>query len=119
MDELLSVFELHDLLYQDQRMLRLIELENKLSSDEEVLKLARIKDEKMENYNSSLVNSGFDSDSTKLARKEFIAAKEDLMNNPKVIEYMQAYVVIRDLYNEINSIILKGFNIDLCPKVTR
>ena len=100
----------------DPRIILLNQKEKEMNESKEVMALAYKKDMAAVNYSDTLNHFSRDSDEAKEAMKKLHAAKLELDNHPLVREYLEAYKQVRALYEEINGILFKDFNIDLCPK---
>ena len=112
----LKAEKLKELLNQDERVIRLNELEKKMNENEEVMALAYQKDVAATNYSDILNHFSDDSKEAKEALKKLHEAKLKLDNHPLVREYLSSYKEVRELYEEINSILFSNFNSNLCPK---
>ena len=89
-------------------------LEKELNDSYEVYTLSNKKDEALEKYLSNKEALGEDSEITKQSLKELSLAKEALNNHPLVKEYLSVYSRVRDLYLEINNILLDDFRKGRC-----
>lgn len=112
----LKAEKLKELLNQDERVIRLNELEKKMNENEEVMALAYQKDVAATNYSDVLNHFSDDSKEAKEALKKLHEAKLKLDSHPLVREYLSSYKEVRELYEEINSILFSNFNSNLCPK---
>lgn len=108
--------ELKNKLDNDPRVIKLNELEKKMSEDKEVISLAHAKDVASSEYSDILNHYAQDSDTAKKYQKKLYAAKKALDEHPLVKEYLKAYSEVRSLYSEINAILFKDLNPELCPK---
>ena len=90
------------------------ELEKELNDSYEVYTLSNKKDEALEKYLSNKEALGEDSEITKQSLKELSLTKEALNNYPLVKEYLSVYSRVRDLYLEINNILLADFRKGRC-----
>ena len=111
-----KAYELKELLNNDERYLLLLEKERDMENDEEVCLLSYKKDLANNNYNDVLRHFTSDSKEAKKAQKELFEAKKALDSHPKVIAYLKAYSEVRILLEEINNILFKDLNSNLCPK---
>lgn len=84
-------------------------LEKELDNSYEVYVLSNKKDDALEKYISNKDLYGDDSDITKESLKELKKAKENLNNHPLVKQYLEVYSKVRDLYLQINNILLNDF----------
>ena len=118
MDELTinKAYELKKTLEKDERYLLLIQAEKEMEDDEEVCLLSYKKDLANARYNDILRHFSSDSKEAKAAQKELFEAKKELESHPKVIAYLKAYSTYRMLLEEVNNILFKDLNSDLCPK---
>ena len=89
-------------------------LEKELDDSYEVYVLSNKKDEALEKYISNKDLYGDDSDITKESLKELKTAKENLNNHPLVKQYLEVYSKVRDLYLQINNILLDDFKGEHC-----
>lgn len=112
----LKAEKLKELLNQDERVIRLNELEKKMNENEEVMALAYQKDVAATNYSDILNHFSDDSKEAKEALKKLHEAKLKLDSHPLVREYLSSYKEVRELYEEINSILFSNYNSNLCPK---
>lgn len=112
----LKAEKLKELLNQDERVIRLNELEKKMNENEEVMALAYQKDVAATNYSDVLNHFSDDSKEAKEALKKLHETKLKLDSHPLVREYLSSYKEVRELYEEINSILFSNFNSNLCPK---
>lgn len=99
----------------DERIILLNKLEKELNENEEVMALAYKKDMAIDHYSEMVRLYKDDSEEVTNARKELSLAKANLDNHPLVREYIKAYQAVRELYNEINSILYSSLNPSLCP----
>lgn len=99
----------------DERIILLNKLEKELNENEEVMALAYKKDMAIDHYSEMTRLYKDDSEEVTNARKELSLAKANLDNHPLVREYIKAYQAVRELYNEINSILYSSLNPSLCP----
>ena len=108
--------ELHDLLLNDPRLLRLNELEKKMENSEEVMALSYQKDNAIALYSDALNHFGENASETKKCQRELFNKKEALDQHPLVKEYLQAYIKVRDLYFQINDILFSDLSLHLKEK---
>lgn len=98
--------EIHDSLNNHRLVISLNELENKLNDSYEVYQLSNKKNEALEAYLNNKKIYGEDNEITKKTLINLKEAKEKLNNHPLVKEYLKIYSQVRDLYLEINDIVL-------------
>ena len=106
--------EINDELNNNPLVIRLNELEKELNDSYEIYLLSNKKDEALEKY---LSNKDLYGDNHKLtieAQKVLMAAKKELQLNPLVKEYLEVYSKVRDMYLEINHILLDDFKGEKC-----
>lgn len=96
-------------LNNDDRIILLNKLDKELNDSYEVYKLANKKDECLEKYISLKDLYGEDNKEVREALKELSAAKEALNNHPLVKEYLKVYSEVRDVYIQINNILLDDY----------
>ena len=111
-----KAYELKDLLKNDERITLLDKAEEEMNNDPEVYRLSLIKDEKNDIYNKMVNYYKEDSKEVSDALHEFYLAKKEFEEHPKVREYLKRYQAVRELYDEINEILFKELNSELCPK---
>ena len=111
-----SAYELHELIVNDERYIALNRLEKEMEEDDEVCALSYKKDLANDKYNDMVRLFGSDSKEASKALKELYEAKKNLDTHPKVVAYINAFKVIRHLFDEINEILFKDISEDLCPK---
>ena len=111
-----KAYELNELLKNDERYISLLEKEELMEKDEEVCLLSYKKDLANSKYNDVLRHFSNDSIEAKKAQKELFEAKKELESHPKVVAYLKAYSEVRILLEEINNILFKDLNTNLCPK---
>ena len=102
--------DINEELNNDPNVIRLNELEKSLNNSYEVYVLSNKKDKALEKYISNKELYGEDNEITLESQKELVMAKEELQNHPLVKEYLEAYSKVRDLYLQINNILLDDFN---------
>ena len=110
-----KAYELKESLQNDPRILLLNEKEDAMSNDEEAMKLCYKKDIANDEYVEMLRLFPEDSQEVKKAREKFYFTKKEFESLQVVKDYLKAYQDIRLLYEEINEILFKDFNKDLCP----
>ena len=114
MDDIYSLsYELKDLLTNDPRIIRLNELEKKMNENEEVMALSYQKDVAVSEYSDALNHFARDSEEVKKAQHNLHIKKEALDNHPLVREYLTAYSEVRDLYYQLNDILLSNLNLNM------
>ena len=111
---ILSGYELKEALLNDERIIHLDEVEERMNNDEEVMRLCYLKDMANDHYNQMLKYFDEDSEEVKKAQKEFFLAKKQFEELPLVKEYLAAYKIVRELYDEINKILFSDLNRNLC-----
>ena len=109
-----SLEKLKEAIESDPRVLHLNELDKKLNDNEEVMKLAYKKDMALLSYEDSLKHFKEDSKEVGEAQKRLYEAKLSLDKHPLVIEYNNAYKLVRELYNKINEVLFKKFGEKTC-----
>ena len=108
--------ELKDRLISDPRIISLNNIEKEMNENEEVMALAYKKDMAAVKYSDLLNYFSEDSEEAKKAMKELHEAKLNLDNHPLVKKYLAAYKEVRELYEQINSVLFGDFTANLCPK---
>lgn len=104
-----SLTSLRQALVSDPRLLRLNELEREVNADPTVRELSKKLDDLERQYEDVLAyRKPTDPEAISL-QKSLYLAKETLDMNPVVKEYNEAYVVVRDLYMQIDDIIFGDF----------
>ncbi len=98
--------EVHDSLVNHPLVVSLDKLEKELNDNFEVYELSKKKDEALEAYLNNKEAYGEDSEITKKSQLALKEAKEKLNNHPLVAEYLKIYSQVRDLYMEINDIVI-------------
>ena len=112
----LKAYELNKELTNDERYINVVRFEKEMEEDEEVIKLSYKKDVANANYNDTLRHFSEDSKEAKKAQKELYLAKKELEEHPKVKRYLKALQELRMLLDEVNNILFKDLNLDLCKK---
>ena len=102
--------ELNEELNKNSDVVLLNELDKKLNDSYEVYQLSNKKDEALERYISLKKIYNEDNEKVVAARLELKKAKEELNNYPLVKEYLEVYSRVRDLYLQINKILLDDFS---------
>ena len=105
---------LNEALNSDSNVLKLKSLEKELNDSYEVYTLSNKKDEALNNYLDLKSALGEDNSKTKDALLKLKAAKEELNNHPFVKEYLSVYSKVRDIYLEVDRIILGDFKKENC-----
>ena len=100
--------EINDSLRNHPLVIELNKKEKELNDSFEVYNLSKKKDEMMDIYLANKENCGEDSEVTIESLKAAKKAKEELNNHPLVKEYLSIYSKVRDLYMEIDDIVLGG-----------
>ena len=116
MDLYQKIEELKDLLNEDERVKKLLEAEKKMNASEEVQLLSYKKDVASSEYSDILNHYSRDSEEAIKYQKKLYEAKKALDEHPLVREYMTSYIAVRDLYNEINSVLFSNLEENLSPK---
>ena len=106
-------YELKELLANDERIKTLNSLEEKMNNDNQVIALAYQKDLAATNYSDALNHFSENSEEVKKAQATLFEKKKALDNHPLVREYLNAYSKVRDLYFEMNDILLSHLSIHL------
>lgn len=101
--------EINEELNKNKDVLLLNEAEKKMNDSYEVYSLSNKKDEALEKYISNKEIYGADHELTVKSRNELKKAKEALQNHPLVKEYLEIYSRVRNLYLEIDNILLGDF----------
>lgn len=105
-------YELHDELSKVEAVSQLNELDKKINDSYEVYQLANKKDEALENYVRFMDAYGEDHKETLEALKELRKAKEALNSHPLVDEYLKIYIEVRDIYLNVNNIVLSNLVVE-------
>lgn len=100
---------LNESLNEDPNVLKLKSLEKELDDSYEVYSLSNKKDEALNLYLDLKNAFGENDDKVKEALLKLKAAKEELNNHPLVKEYLSVYSKVRDLYLEVDDILLGEF----------
>ena len=103
-------------LQNDPRIIALNQLEEKMNQDEEVMRLAYQKDLLASEYSDILNHFDRDSEPAIKIQKKLYEAKKALDEHPLVQQYLSAYKEVRELYTQINDILLTDLSPSLCPK---
>ena len=98
--------EINESLNNHPLVILLNEKEKELNDSYEVYTLSNKKDEAMEIYLANKKRYGENHEETRKSLLNAKEAKENLNNHPLVKEYLEIYSKVRDLYMEINDIIL-------------
>lgn len=107
-------YEINEELNKSEDVKRLNELDKKLNDSFEVYTLSNKKDDALEKYLSNKDLYGEDNKITINSLKELQTAKEELNNHPLVKEYLEVYSRVRDIYLQINNILLDDFKGGKC-----
>lgn len=114
-EELISqIYQLKNALNSDKRVKDLEEAEKEMNNSVEVALLAQKKEEAADDYNFALSHFKKDSEEVIKAQKALYKAKLALDEHLLVANYTKKYIVVRDLYNEINDILFSIINKDKC-----
>lgn len=89
-------------------------LEKELNDSFEVYILSNKKDDALEKYISNKEAYGENSPEAEKSMKELSSTKEELNNHPLVKEYLSVYSRVRDLYLEIDHILLSDYKRGNC-----
>ena len=116
MDLYQKINELKELLDHDERIKKLLEAEAKMNVSQEVQLLSYKKDVASSEYSDILNHFDRESETAYKYQKKLYEAKKALDEHPLVKEYMSCYIVVRDLYNEINSVLFSHLEENLSPK---
>lgn len=111
-----KAYELKESIIKDERYLNLLKKEKEMEEDEEVERLSYLKDQANNEYNDILRFFKPESNEAKNAQKKLYETKKELESHPKVIAYLKAYQELRQLLEEVNDILFKDFNTNLCSK---
>ncbi len=104
-----SIASLGEAIKEDARVKRLNALENKLYEDPELIELVKKKNDLERDYESSLSYLSSSSDEARVKEKALYEAKLALDTYPLVKEYNEAYILVRDLYMQMDDIIFGKF----------
>ena len=94
---------------EDPRLLALDEIDSRLSKSEEVAELSEKAKEKVVDYAYNRDHFGEASELTKASQHEAYLAKKALDEHPLSKEYQAKYRPVRELYAEIDYIILSPY----------
>lgn len=106
--------EINEELNKSEDVKLLNELDKKLNDSFEVYTLSNKKDDALEKYISNKDLYGEDNEITIKSLRELQKAKEELNNHPLVKEYLEVYSRVRDIYLQINNILLNDFKGGKC-----
>ena len=106
--------ELNDELRKDPRVIQLEELDKQLNDSFEVYNLSKQKDIALEEYVSNKDLYGEKHEITLNSLKKLQDAKVKLNTHPLVERYLKVYSEVRDLYLQINNILLDDFKGGKC-----
>lgn len=115
-ETILNAYTLKEYIDNDERVILLNKLEKEMMDDEEVQALSYRKDLMNTYYNDALKIYPKDSKEVAAALKRLYEAKKALDEHPKVVAYLKAFQSVRLLMEEINTILYKEFNENLCPR---
>lgn len=101
--------EINEELNKNEKVVLLNKLDQELNNNYEIYLLSNKKDEALQNYLSLKDIYGDENEEVKKARNALKKAKEELNNHPLVAEYLKLYSEVRDIYLEINKILLDDF----------
>ena len=102
-------YKLQQLIINSELLKRFSELDNELTNSFDVYMLSQQKDRCIDKYSRLKDALGEDNEETILALKEAQNAKEKLNNFPLVKEYLRVYSQVRDLYLEVDNILLSDY----------
>ena len=106
--------EINEELNKNQDVVLLNKLDKELNDSYEVYTLSNKKDEALEKYISNKDLYGEDDKRTVDSLKALQLAKEELNNHPIVKHYLEVYSRVRDLYLEINHLLLDEYKGGKC-----
>jgi cell fate (sporulation/competence/biofilm development) regulator YlbF (YheA/YmcA/DUF963 family) len=116
-DIYIDAYNLKEALADDPRIIHLNELEKRMNNDDSVMALAYQKDIASSRYGDMLtIYSNEEVDEVKNARDELIKAKSSLYIHPLVKEYLEAFQIVRAIYQDINKNIFALMDTDMCPQ---
>ena len=101
--------EINESLSSHPLVKELNKLEKELNDSFEVYNLSNKKDEELEKYLSNKDRYGEEDIKTIESLKRLKEAKENLNNHPLVESYLSVYSKVRDLYMEIDDIVLGDY----------
>ena len=101
--------EINESLSSNPLVKELNKLEKELNDSFEVYNLSNKKDEELEKYLSNKDRYGEEDIKTIESLKRLKEAKENLNNHPLVKSYLSVYSKVRDLYMEIDDIVLGDY----------
>lgn len=111
-----QAYILKDSLKNNPDIILLNELESKMSNSSEVMKLCYKKDMLADEYSDLLKIYKEEDDVVVNKRKELISSKDELYAHPLVKEYLKQFYKVQEMYEDINSLLFKDFNMNLCKK---
>ena len=106
--------EINEELNKNQDVVLLNKLDKELNDSYEVCTLSNKKDEALEKYISNKDLYGEDDKRTVDSLKALQLAKKELNNHPIVKQYLEVYSRVRDLYLEINHLLLDEYKGGKC-----
>ena len=101
--------ELREALHEDPRVKKLEALEKKVTEDPKVVVLAKEKEAAANTYQDLLSYHKETDPEALVLQKNLYLAKKKLDEEPLVAEYDEAYIVVRDLYMQIDDTLYKDF----------
>ncbi|HPS19207.1 MAG TPA: YlbF family regulator [Bacilli bacterium] len=112
-----QTYALKEALSADPRIILLNETEKRMNDDSLVMALAYKKDVASSRYSEMLsIYHSEDAEEVKKARNELVKAKSQLYDNSIVKEYLNAYQIVRLMYQNINEKIFSFIEPHMCPK---
>lgn len=107
-------YNLHEAIENDDRVKRLKIAEKIMENDETVMRLSYAFDVAQTHYNNVLKVHSETSKEAGIAQKNLYECKKTLDEHPLVINYMQAYIEVRNIYNQVQEQIFAPFNLHKC-----
>lgn len=104
-----SLNELKDALTNDPRVIALNEAEQSLYADPALIELIKKKNAAEEDYQLALRIYGEKDEKTKEKEKALYIAKLQMDENETAKNYSELYIVVRDLYMQIDDVIFSPF----------
>jgi len=107
-------YNLHEAIENDERVKRLKTAEKAMENDETVMRLSYAFDMAQTHYNDVLKIHSESSKEAGIAQKNLYECKKVLDEHPLVVKYMQAYIEVRNIYNQVQELIFAPFNFHEC-----
>ncbi|MCQ2798342.1 MAG: YlbF family regulator [Bacilli bacterium] len=104
-----SLNELKAAIDGDFRVLAMLEAEKEMYQDETIVPLVQRKNAAEEDYELAIKIHGENSLEAKEKEKALYLAKKELDEHPSVKKYNDAFIVVRDIYMEIDDVIFSPF----------